>query len=506
MKVSTEQLDNCQVLLTIEVEPEQVEKHLRRGARQLSRQLNIPGFRKGKAPYEVVVSMVGKQALYETVLEDLVNETYQQALDQAKLEPIAQAELEDIQFEPFVIRMRVPLAPEVKPGDYRSIRVDQEEIQVSDEEIDKVLEDLRRSRARWVEVDRPAEYGDLLTLDIKGTVEDETIIDQQDWEFVPSEDPQSELVPGFDASFIGMKPGETREFMLTYPADADSRWAGKEAHFVATLKKVQEREKIELNDEFAASIGDFQTLEELRENIREGLKAERELEKRTEHLEQVVEALIEGAEEVKYPPVLLEQEIDRMIEEQERQLSQHGLSLDDYLKLSQKTREQYREELRPEAEKRLVRSLLLSAVAEAEGISVAPEEVEAEIEEMVQSLNDELRAQMRALFRTSAGRQIVANDLLTQKTLERLLAIARGELEEAEEATEEAEEAEKAEEAESEAAEEAQPKAAKEAESETPAAADEADESEPETSDATDETESAETSSASAEATTADES
>ncbi len=429
MKVSTEQLENCQVLLTIEVEPERVEKQLRRGARQLSHRVQIPGFRKGKAPYEIVVAMLGRQAIYEEILEDLVSETYQEALAQTQLKPIAQAELEDIQLEPMVIRMRVPLPPEVKPGDYRSIRVPPEEVTVSDAEIDEILEELRQSRSQWIEVDRPAEYGDLLTLDIKGTIGDETVIDQRDWEIVPAQDSQTELLPGFDASFIGMRPGETREFTLTYPADSGSRWAGREAHFVATVKKVQQRERIELNDQFAATIGDFPTLAALRENIRKGLEAKREMEVRSRHLDQVIEALVKGAELVKYPPILLEQEIDSLLSAQERQLSQRNLKLDDYLKLNQMTREQYRERLRPQAEQRLVRHLLIGAVAEAENISVTAEEITAEIERLLQGLDGAARREFYRLLNTPAGRQIIANDLLTQKTLDRLLAIARGEVE-----------------------------------------------------------------------------
>lgn len=429
MKVSAEPLENCQVLLTIEVEPERVEKQLRRGARQLSQRVSIPGFRKGKAPYELVVAMLGKQAIYEEILEDLVTESYQEALAQTQLKPIAQAELEDIQLEPMVIRMRVPLPPEVKPGDYRSIRVPREEIAISEAEVDKVLEELRQSRSQWVEVDHPAEYGDLLTLDIKGTIGDETLIDQRDWELVPAQDAQTELLPGFDASFIGMRPGETREFTLTYPVDSKSRWAGQEAHFVATLKKVRRRERIELNDQFAATIGDFPTLAALRENIRKGLEAQREMEVRSRHLDQVLEALVKGAELIKYPPILLEREIDSLVSAQERQLSQRNITLDDYLKLNQMTREQYRERLRPQAEQRLVRNLLINAVAEAEGISVTPEEITAEIERTLQGLDRAARSEFSRLLNTPMGRQLIAHDLLTQKTLDRLLTIARGEME-----------------------------------------------------------------------------
>ncbi len=430
MKISTEQLEDCQVLLTIEVEPERVEKFMRRGARQLANRLPIPGFRKGKAPYEVVVAKIGKQAIYQEILEEMVKEAYQEALTQTQLQPVAQAELEDVKFEPTVFRLRVPVSPQVKPGDYRSIRVEWEAFEVTDEDINKVLEELSQSRVRWTETECPSEYGDLLTLDIKSTIGDETVIDQRDWEFVPVQDARTALIPGLDAALIGMKPGETREFTLTYPADSNSRWAGKEAHFVVTLKQAQRRSSIKLDDEFAASVGDFQSLEELRQSIREGLKAERELKVRSEQLEQIMEALVNGAELVKYPPVLLEREIDELLDEQERTLRQRGISLDDYLKLSQTTREMYRKQIQPQAEQRLTRRLLLDAVAEREGISVAQAEIDAEIGRVLQSTgNKRSRDELKKALETPAGYQLIAANLRAQKTLDRLLAIARGEVE-----------------------------------------------------------------------------
>ncbi len=430
MRISTEQLEDCQVLLTIEVEPERMEKFMRRGARQLANRLPIPGFRKGKAPYEVVVAKIGKQAIYQEILEEMVKEAYQEALTQTQLQPVARAELEDVKFEPTIFRLRVPVSPQVKPGDYRSIRVEWEAFEVTDEDINKVLEELSQSRVRWTETECPSEYGDLLTLDIKSTVGDETVIDQRDWEFVPAQDARTALIPGLDAALIGMKPGETREFTLTYPADSNSRWAGKEAHFVVTLKQAQRRSSIKLDDEFAASVGDFQSLEELRQSIREGLKAERELKVRSEQLEQIMEALVNGAELVKYPPVLLEREIDELLDEQERTLRQRGISLDDYLKLSQTTREMYRKQIQPQAEQRLTRRLLLDAVAEREGISVTQAEIDAEIGRALQSTdNKRSRDELKKALETPAGYQLIAANLRAQKTLDRLLAIARGEVE-----------------------------------------------------------------------------
>ncbi len=429
MKVSTEHLPDRQVILTIEIEPERVQKFLQQGARKVANRVRIPGFRKGKAPFPVVLAAVGKEALLQEVMPDLLDESYQTALAESGVQPIGQASLEDIQIEPMVIRLRVPLTPVVKPGPYRSIRIEPEPVTVTDEEVDQVLRDLRDARSPWVDVDRPAQYDDLLTVDVHGSTADETIIDQTDWQIIPARDPEAELWPGFDASFLGMQVGETREFALTYPADASSRWAGQTAHFRVTLKKVQERRLPELDDAFAASVGDFASLEALRANIREGLQAEREMEVRSRHLDQVLEALVNGAEEVAYPPALVEEEIDAMMRDLERELQRRRMSMDDFLKLNRLTREQYREQVRPQAEQRLKRNLLLGAVAAAENLDVTAEEIKAQIERFLNGAPSQSQASLRQVLDTPAGRQMIANDILTEKTLNRLLQIARGEAE-----------------------------------------------------------------------------
>lgn len=417
------------MILTIEIEPERVQKFLQQGARKVANRVRIPGFRKGKAPFPVVLAAVGKEALLQEVMPDLLDESYREALAESGVEPIGQASLEDVQIEPMVIRLRVPLAPVVKPGSYRSIRIEPEPVTVTDEEVDQILDDLRNTHSPWVDVDRPVQYDDLLTVDVHGSTATEAIIDQTDWQIIPARDPQAELWPGFDASFLGMQVGETREFDLTYPADASSRWAGQTAHFRVTLKRVQERRLPELDDAFAASVGDFASLDALRANIREGLQAEREMEVRSRHLNQVLEALVNGAEEIVYPPALVEEEIDAMMRELERELQRRRMSVEDFLKLNGLTREQYREQMRPRAEQRLKRNLLLGAVAAAENLGVTEEEINAQIERILSDSSPQTQASLRQILSTPAGRQFIANDLLTEKTLNRLLQIARGEAE-----------------------------------------------------------------------------
>jgi trigger factor len=427
VKVSTEQLEDRQAILTIEVEPERVQKFLQRGARELSAKVRIPGFRQGKAPYQMVVAAVGKDAIYQKILPDLVNEVYGEAIEQVGLEPVAQPEIEDVQLDPTIVRVRVPLAPEVQPGNYTAIRVEVEPVEVTDDAIDKIIEDLRQGRAAQTEVERAVRYDDLLTVDITGTAGAETVIDQKEWQIIPAQDAEAELWPGFDAAFIGMLPGETREFTLPYPADSASRWAGKDGHFVVTLKKVTDRQLPELNDSFASAVGDFTTLDALRQNIREGLQAEREVTVRSRHLDRVIAALIEGAETVKYPPVLLEQELDQLLSDQERQLQQRKINLDDYLKINRTTREQHREQMRPLAQQRLIRNLLLGAVAEAEKLTVMPDEIAAEVERIVRSADQQAQGDLRQLLQGQGGRMMILNNLLSEKTFGRLLQIARGE-------------------------------------------------------------------------------
>jgi trigger factor len=431
LKVTAERLENCQVELTIEVDEERVEQELRRVARRVSKRRRIPGFRPGRAPYDAVLRLFGKDALYQEVLEDLGQAVFKEALEKEGIEPFAQAELMDVQFEPMVLKMVVPVAPIVELGDYRQLRLTPPEVTVSDEEVEAALKRIQAQHGQWQPVERPAQLDDQAIVDIESTVEGEVVLSNQERALLlKAESPYP--VPEFNEQIVGMVIGEDREFDLTYPENlANEKLAGKESHFKVHLHDLKELVLPELDDDLAKTVGDFETLDDLKAKVHEGLQAEAEREAENRFADEVLTATVERAR-IEFPLVLLEGELDRLLEEQDRFLRQReGLNLDNWLEINKKSGEEYRDEVRPRAEERLKRGLALGKVVELEGIKLEEEEVEDQIERMSLPFGEEAD-KARDVFSSPDSMRSIASDLLTSKALQRLMAIAKGEVEEGE--------------------------------------------------------------------------
>ena len=424
MKVTPEEHPNRQVTLTVEVEEERAQRALRQAARRLSRRTRIPGFRPGKAPYGIVVRTVGEDYLRAEAFEAVGQQLYKDALEEAEIEAYAQGTLDDVQWDPLTFKVTVPLPPLVELGDYRALRVPPEPILVLDEEVDEALQHLRERYAEWVPVDRPAAYDDMLVMDIKGAVGDEEIMNQQNWERVLQEESSGSL-PGFDAALVGLSTGDEHSFDVTYP-EGTTRWAGETARFEVTLHGVKAKELPPLDDELAQTIGEHETLDELQEVVREDLRAQREAE--SDYEGKVLDALVEQAQ-IEFPPLMLDKELDDLLGNHDRLLRQQGTPLDEWLRVSGKSKEDYREETRPQAERRLKRNLALSELVEQEKLAVEDADVDEEIERRVAGQSSDTAQQLRELLDPSSGRQMLRKDLLTQKALQRLLSIAKGEFE-----------------------------------------------------------------------------
>jgi len=428
LKVTAERLENCQVELTIEVDEERVEQGLRRAARRVSKRRRIPGFRPGRAPYDTVLRLFGKDALYQEALDDLGQAVFKEAMEKEGVEPFAQAELMDVQFEPLVLKMVVPVAPIVELGDYRQLRLTPPEVTVSDEDVEAALKHIQAQHSQWQPVERPAQLDDQAIVDIESTVEGEVVLSNQERALLLKAE-SSYPLPGFNEQIVGMIIGEDREFDLTYPENlANEKLAGKESHFKAHLHDLKELVLPELDDDLAKTVGDFETFDDLKAKVREGLQAEAEREAESRFTSEVSTATVERAQ-IEFPPVLLERELDSLLEEQDRVLRQReSLTLDNWLEINKKSKEEYRDELRPQAMERLKRGLALGKVVELEGITVEEEEVEAQIKRMSSSFGEQAD-KAREVFSSPDNMRSIASDLLTNKALQRLAAIARGEVE-----------------------------------------------------------------------------
>lgn len=428
MQVTAERLENCQVELTIEVDEERVEQELRRVARRVSKQKRIRGFRPGKAPYDVVLRFFGKDALYQKALENLLQPVFKEALEKEGIEQFAQAELLDVQFEPMVLKMAVPVAPVVELGDYRQLRLTPPEVTVSDEEVEAALKIIQAQHGQWQPVERPAQLEDQAILNIESMVDGEVVLSNQERALLLKTEASYPL-PGFSEQIVGMVIGEDRVFDLTYPENlANEKLAGKVSHFKVHLHDLKELLLPELDDDLAKTVGDFETFDELKARVRENLEAEAKQEAESRFTSEALTATVDRAQ-IEFPLVLLERELDGLLEEQDRVLRQRqSLTLDDWLEINKKSKEEYRDELRPRAVERLKRGLVLGKVAELEGIKVEEEEVGDRIERLSAAFGEQAD-KARDIFSSPDNMRSVASDLLTDKALQHLAAIAKGEVE-----------------------------------------------------------------------------
>lgn len=428
MNVTTEPRDNRQMALTIEVEPERVEKALAQAARRLAQKYKVPGFRPGKAPRAVIERMMGKQALYEEVIDVLGPQVYKEALEQHDLDPYGPGEMEDFTVEPMVFKMLVPLAPIVNLGDYRSIRLPYIEPTVDEHDVEHQLEHMRENQAIVEPVgDVPAEANMIAKVDIEGTVEGQEFISRQSGVAInlyPPLDRDEEMLD-FSSPIIGLKPGEDKSFSMVVPdSDRYGEFRGKTADFQVHLIELQKRELPALDDALAQTVGDYETLDALKDVIRAELRNNLIREADSKYSDQVIDAMVKGAT-IEYPPQMLKSELDALVERTEKRMKDQNMTLAEYLKALGKSDEEYREELKPTAEIRLKRGLVLNQLIKEEGLSVADEEVVQRIIEMSQMYGDRA-ADARKAFMADENRQSIMLDMLSSEGVARAVAIAKG--------------------------------------------------------------------------------
>lgn len=422
MKVTVEHTPDSEAVLNVELDWDEVEKASERAYRKIAKQYNVPGFRKGKAPRSMLERMLGKDAIYQEGIEDLIDESYRQAIREHDLKPIAQPSVEASPIEygqPYTFTARVPVLTPVELGDYQAIRVEVPDITVTDDEIDAVVERIQQDQAVKIPVERPAQLGDFVTVDLKLEANDKVISNLHDNEFeLVIERPG--IFAGMDDEIIGMSEGETKEFTATIPEDyTNPDLAGKEAHYTVTLKGVKVNELPEVDGELAKSAGAFENIEQLREAIQHQLRTQKETEARRELRDNAVNQAIEGSQ-VQVHPALVDDEVHTMMRETERMLEQSRLNLQQYLSIMRKSEEEYHKELEPDALQRVKRDLVLNAIADAEGIEATDEEIEGWLAALTALGGKPMRLrQLSPTQRTNASARIRRD-----KALARLVDIA----------------------------------------------------------------------------------
>ncbi len=425
MKITREKEENRQVFLNVEMEPAEMKAALDESYHRLVQRAEVPGFRRGKAPRAVLERHIGKDRLLEDALNNLLPQAYEKALKEQELEPVASPAIEVTQTDPVVFKATVPLKPVVELGDYQSLRLKPEPPDAIDDELNSMVEQLRRQHGSWEPVERPAGFDDMVTLDIDSQVDGKPFINQPGVQYQLHKN-QPAPAPGFAEQLVGMKVGEEKEFKLPLPADyARAELASKEASFKVKVAEIKQLRLPELNGEFAAAVNpEFKTFDELKERVSANLRLMAEDRARREFEEKVVDAAVDLSR-VEFPPVLAEMEVDQILEQQARQLQANNLAMEEYLSRIGKKEEELREEIRPAATKRVIRSLVLDKVAEAEKIEVKGDEISAELDRMVQGAGEKKDEAKKQLDNPQVRRSL-EQILATRKTVQRLVEIAEG--------------------------------------------------------------------------------
>ena len=443
LTVSTKPLENRQIAMTIEVAEQRIDQEMRKAARKIAQQVRIPGFRKGRVPFHILVQFVGREAIIGEFVDELGQEVYKEALEQEGLETHYLGTLDNIDMEQEVrFHLTIPLPPEVRLGEYRSLRVEEEEVEVDEEQIQERILGILQQNADYVAADRPSQYGDLMTIDARGVLldgegneTDTVVFDEEDWDVTPDDENPMEPA-GLDEALLRLSSGEEKRFDIAWPEDSPSMHAGNTVRFKVKVHKIQSFETpSEMTDEIAQNVGpDFETAADLIESIREDALEEAKATADQEYLYKVIDTLVEMSD-LDYPPVALELEIDRVVRNFDlhtRQIGPQGI--DHFLEMSNQTIEEYRETLREGAEKSLCHDLVLDELAQRENFTVSDEEFEEHIGNVAGPLPEDAdeetaqtHADMLEMMRADHTRPLIDGDILKGKSTRMILAIARGE-------------------------------------------------------------------------------
>ena len=430
MKVTSQLLENRQAALTIEVDDERVQQVLRQTAKRISGQVNIPGFRKGKAPYNVVVRAVGEDRLYQEMLDKLGEQIYREALEESQLDPYGPGQLDDVKLKPLVLNFTVPLRPTVELGDYRSLRVPFTAPEIKDEAVEQVLTSLQERNALMEPAgEGPVELNQIAIVAIEGKLgadeNAETIIHEREVNLLVAETTDFPF-PGFVQHLIGMKVGEEKSFEMTVPESAgDAELTGKTVTFHVKLEDLKVRRVPALDDALAQTVGQYETLDALRTAARNSLLQQATQEAESKYGEDCLQKLVEQAR-IEFPLSMIEDELDDLIERAEQRLKDQKMNLDEFLNIKKQSRDEYRNELRPRAENNVRRALALGTVAEAEGLKISSDELTEQIGLIAGRYGDRA-AQVEATLSSSEGKRSLGLNLLTDKVYVRLISICKGE-------------------------------------------------------------------------------
>ena len=382
MNVTVERVEN-EATLKITAPAADVNAGFKKAVQKIANQVNIPGFRKGKAPRAIIEMHYGKEAVKQEAFEEVANKAYSDALAQEKLIPVSDPKVEESTFEEgkdLALTIKVTLKPEPELGEYKGLHVDKKEAVVTDEQVDAQIKDLQNRDAKMVVAEEGAviEKGDFAIIDFAGTVDGEPFSGGEGKGY-PLEVGSNSFIPGFEDQLVGLSKGDSTDVEVTFPEDYFVKdLAGKEAIFKVNIQDVKRKELPELNDEYVASKTDFKTVEELRANYKERMQKAAEANAKAEYEHELIDLAVANAK-FSVPEIMIEDKISQMVEEMKMSLESRKMSLDMYMQYTGLDMAKIRENQRPVAEENVKTDLVLDAIAKAEDIQVDMADVDAEI-------------------------------------------------------------------------------------------------------------------------------
>lgn len=418
MSLQVEKLEHNMAKLTVEVAAEDVEKALQAAYLKQRKQINIPGFRKGKVPRQMIGKMYGPEVFYDEAANNMIPDAYAKAYDESELDIVSQPKIEVVQMEkgkPFIFTAEVATKPEVTLGDYKGLKVDKVSTRVTQKEVDEEIEKERERNARTIEVtDRAVQDKDEVTLDFEGFV-DGVAFEGGKGEDYPLTIGSGSFIPGFEEQLIGAEIDKEVEVNVTFPKEYHSEeLAGKDATFKCTVHTIKAKELPELDDEFASEVSECETMDAYRAEVKKNIKERKERTGKEKKENQAVDQAIENAQ-MDIPEAMIEFQVRQMADDFARRIQQQGLTVEQYFQFTGMTAEKMLEEMRPQAEKSIKTRLVLEAIVKAENIEVSDERVEEELTKMAEAYQMEVE-KLKEFMGENEKKQI-KEDLAVQEAI-----------------------------------------------------------------------------------------
>lgn len=392
MEAKLEKIENSEAYIEIEVDAEKFEEGLEKAYHKVVKQLSIPGFRKGRVPRPLLEAHYGKEILYQDALEVIVPDAYEEALQQLDITALTQPEFDIEEIEdgkPFVFKARVAVKPDFELGKIEGLELSIPDFQVTDEDVNNKLEDIRSRYAEIVEkTEEPAEIGDTVHIDFEGFLDGEAFPGGKDTDY-PLELGSGTFIPGFEEQLVGLKAGESKDVSLTFPEDYHAEdLAGKDTLFKVNVKKIETKKLRDLDDEFVQEVSQFETLTELRDDIKTSLEKTADARKQEFIKQGLIDQALENCE-IPVADSMVNQQLETMVAQFEQRMTSQGLSLEQYFQFTGNTPENFNNQIRPDAEKIVKTKFLLEKIVQEKGFIISDEELNKQIEDVAKDMGVE---------------------------------------------------------------------------------------------------------------------